>query len=71
MKTICNRTDLEQQSKADPVYPILDELVRVIMDADPTYNPEHRGYIVLIEEGDKERPLSDIGWDEYALKDLH
>ena len=64
-------TDLAQLDLADPAYPAVAELVRVLISAytEPgeTYNADDYGYIVLIEDGDQDRPLTDIGWPEYAL----
>ena len=70
MRTVRSRQDLTQLSPAHPAYPVLDELVRVIMDADPSYRADHHGFLVLIEEGDQDAPLSEIGWDEYRLATL-
>jgi len=70
MKTFRSRNDLQNLSPTHPAYPILDELIRVIMDTDPTFNADHHGYLVLIEEGDQDAPLSEIGWDEYRLATL-
>jgi len=70
MKTLKSRQDLSKLSPAHSAYPVMDELIRVIMDADPTYNADHHGYLVLIEEGDQDAPLSEIGWGEYRLATL-
>ena len=70
MKTFRSRQDLTKLSPTHPAHSVLDELIRVIMDADPTFNADHHGYLVLIEEGDQDAPLSEIGWDEYRLATL-
>ena len=70
MKTYRSRQDLTKLSPTHPAYSVLDELIRVIMDADSTYNADHHGYLVLIEEGDQDAPLSEIGWGEYRLATL-
>ena len=70
MKTFRSRQDLMKIPSTHPANPVLDELIRVIMDADPSFSAEQHGYLVLIEEGDQDAPLSDIGWDEYRLATL-
>ena len=70
MKTYRSRQDLTKLSPTHPAYSVLDELIHVIMDADSTYNADHHGYLVLIEEGDQDAPLSEIGWGEYRLATL-
>lgn len=71
MKTFKSASDLQSLRPDDPAHPVVAELVRVLIsaytDAGETYNAEDYGYIVLIEDGDQDRPLTDIGWDEYRL----
>jgi hypothetical protein len=42
----------------------------MIIDSDPTYNADHHGFLILVEEGDQDAPLTEIGWDEYRLATL-
>ena len=64
MITFKSPTDLSKLSTADPAYPVIEELVRDLIIAYDTpehpYTPEDYGYIVLIEEGDTDRILSEI-----------
>ena len=52
--------DLSKLSPTDPAYLIV---------AYDTPDPEVYGYIVLTEEGDAERVLSEI-WDDWTLRDI-
>ena len=71
MKTFKSHEDLKQLSPNDPAYPVVAELVRVLIDAyGETYNADDYGYIVLIEDGDQDRYLSEIDWPEYRLVDI-
>lgn len=70
MKTFRSRQDLMKIPSTHLAHAVLDELIRVIMDADPSFSAEQHGYLVLIEEGDQDAPLSEIGWDEYRLATL-
>ena len=73
MITFKSHADLSKLSPTDPAYPIVEDLVRDLIDAytweGHPYHPEDYGYIVLIEEGDTERILSEI-WVEWTLLDI-
>ena len=69
MKIIKSRTDLTQIPRTDSAYPIMDDLVRCLIDNYPPYNPEADGFLALIEEGDTEGPLIGI-WDDWTLLDI-
>ena len=73
MITFKSPADLSELSTADPAYPVIEELVRDLIVAYDTpehpYAPEDYGYIVLIEEGDTDRILSEI-WDDWTLLDI-
>ena len=74
MKTFKSHDDLRQLPPDDPAYSVVSELVRVLIDAytEPgeTYNADDYGYIVLVEDGDQDRYLSEIDWPEYRLVDI-
>lgn len=70
MKTFRSRKDLSKLPPTHPAYPVMDDLIRMIIDSDPTYNAEDHGFLVLIEKGDQDAPLSGVGWDEYRLATL-
>jgi hypothetical protein len=62
--------DLRQVSPDDPAYPILDDLVRRLIDEYPPYDPEADGWVVLVEPLDVDRGITEI-WDaETTLADL-
>ena len=73
MITFKTHADLSKLSRENPAYPIIEELVRDLIDAYDTpeqpYLPDDYGYIVLIEPGDTERVLSEI-WDDWTLLDI-
>ncbi len=69
MKIIKSRDSLSQIPLTDPVYPIMDDLIRCIIDEYPPYNPEADGFLVLIEEGDTDDPLIGI-WEDWGLLDI-
>lgn len=73
MKQFKSVEDLEQLSPDDPAYPIVAELVqRLIADYQAEgypYDPEADGWIVLIDEGDADRVLTEI-WDDWRLVDV-
>jgi len=74
MITFKSASDLRQLPPDDPAQPVVAELVRVLINAytEPgqTYNAEDYGYIVLIEDGDQDQPLTGIDWDEYTLSSI-
>ena len=64
MITFKSHSDLDQLDRKDPAYPVMEELVELLIDdfTEPgqSYNPEDYGYIVLIEKGDTDRALTDV-----------
>ena len=64
MKTFKSRSDLEKLSPDNPAYPIMEELVKVLIDdfnePGQTYSPNDFGFLVLIEAGDVDRVLTEI-----------
>ena len=68
-------SDLLRLGPAHSALPVLADLInRIITQSLKTkypYDPENDGYIVLIEEGDTDRPLTEIwGDDAYSLIDV-
>ena len=65
--------DLNQLSPKDPAYPIIKDLVHYLIEAyqpaGRNYDPSSDGWIVLIEESDVDRVLSEI-WDDWKLTDI-
>lgn len=66
--------DLHQLSPDDPAYPMVADLVqRLIVNYEAegfTYDPDADGWVVLIQEGDVDQPLTDIWDDGTKLTDL-
>jgi hypothetical protein len=64
VKTFKSHSDLEQLNSTGPAYPVIEELVRVLIDdfnePGQTYSPEDFGFLVLIEPGDIDRELTEI-----------
>jgi hypothetical protein len=64
MITFKSHSDLRKLRPDDPAFPVMEELVRVLIDDFTTpghpYSPEDYGYVVLIEKGDTDRVLTDI-----------
>lgn len=76
--------DLQQLSPTNPSYPVISDLVqRLIVDFPEgyTYDPSADGWIVLWEETDGNRPVSEIWdsttrltdllWEGWTKKDSH
>ena len=65
--------DLSKLQPDDPVFPIVADLVkRLITDyiaEGYVYRPEDDGWIVVIEEQDKDRVLTEI-WSDWTLLDI-
>ncbi|MBE9534115.1 MAG: hypothetical protein IMF03_03875 [Proteobacteria bacterium] len=65
--------DLQQLASNDPAYPIIKQLTQDLIEAYTApghpYIPEDYGWVVLIEEGDVERVLTEI-WDDWKLTDI-
>ena len=64
MITFKSRSDLEKLSPDNPARPVMDDLVKVLIDdfnePGQTYSPEDFGFLVLIESGDTDRELTEI-----------
>ena len=64
MKTFKSHSDLEKLAVDDPAFPVMEELVRVLIDdftlPGHLYDADDFGYLVLIEPGDVDRELNDI-----------
>ena len=64
MKTFKQHSDLEKLSRSDLAYPVMEKLVKVLIDdfKEPgqTYSPEDFGFLVLVEPGDTDRALTEI-----------
>ena len=64
MKTFKSHSDLEKLDFSDPAYPVMEELVKVLIDdfnePGQTYSPDDFGFLVLIEAGDVDRELTEI-----------
>ena len=76
-----SRDDLRQVRPDDPAYPILDDLVRRLIDEYPPYDPEADGWVVLVEPHDIDRgiheiwdantTLADLLWEGFTKRDGH
>jgi hypothetical protein len=73
MITFKSPQDLRKLSPNNPAFPVLKHLVQVLIDAytwpGHPYPPEDYGYVVLIEEEDADRVLTEI-WDDWTLVDI-
>ena len=73
MITFKSHADLSKLSTTDPAFPVIQELVRDLIEAFDTperpYNADDEGYIILIERGDTDRILTEL-WDDYRLVDI-
>ena len=62
--TFKSHSDLEKLHPDDPARPVMEELVRVLIDDFTTpghpYDADDYGYLVLIEPGDTDRELNEI-----------
>jgi hypothetical protein len=68
-------SDLSKLPHDDPAHPVIEDLAnRLLVTDNPVsrpYDPEADGWIVLIEENDVDRPLTEIwGDDAYSLIDV-
>jgi hypothetical protein len=73
MKTFKCHSDLEQLNCNDPAYPVVKELIELLID-DFTwdghpYDSEQFGFLCLVQPGDTDRVLSDIDMP-WCLKDI-
>ncbi len=84
MKIFKYETDLHKIDIDHPALPIINDLIhRLIVTVNRrghSYNPDNDGYIVLVEEGDSDRPLTeiwpdgdrrliDVPWEGVAMDD--
>ncbi len=82
MITFKSRADLCQLSTTAPAYPVMDELIKLLIDDYTTperpYLPDADGYQVLIEQGDVDRVLDlpelqcrllDVPWEGASMRD--
>ena len=64
MITFKSHSDLRKLHPDDPARPVMEELVRVLIDDFTTpghpYNADDFGYLVLIEPGDVDRELNEV-----------
>jgi len=81
MMTFKSNADLNKLDTDDPVFPVMKELVEVLIDAytfpGHPYIPEDYGYLVLIEEGDVDAvidlpevqcKLLDVLWEGASMR---
>ena len=64
MITFKSHEDLQKLHPDDPAFPVMEELVRVLIDdfTEPgqDYSPDDYGYLVLIEPEDVDRELNEV-----------
>ncbi len=60
MNIIKSRDNLSQIPPTSPAYPIMDDLIRCLIDDYPQYDPEADGFLVSIEEGDTDGPQNKL-----------
>jgi len=62
MKTFKCHADLEQLDTDNPAYPVIEELIELLIDDFPEqpYDADCFGHLCLVEPGDTDRVLSDI-----------
>lgn len=74
MRQFKSESDLQQLDTSNPSFPIVEDLVRrLIVDYAAegwNYDPEADGWVVLWEEADGNRPVSEIWDDNTRLTDL-
>ncbi len=63
MITFKSEADLQQLPKDNPAYPVIEDLVQRLIIDYPSYDPDADGFIVLLEEDDVNRNLTEI-WSE-------
>jgi hypothetical protein len=68
-------TDLHKLDIDNPAYPVIENFIyRLIVTADTEqhpYNPDNDGFIILVEKGDIDRPLTEIWKDgDWGLSDI-
>ncbi len=75
MLKFISEADLLRLNPADPAYPIIEDFVhRLITEGKKSefgYSPEADGYLVLLDQDDVDRSLTEIwGEDAYCLIDV-
>ncbi len=75
MLKFTSEADLLRLNTSNPVYPVVEEFVqRLITETKKSefgYSPEADGYLVLLDQNDVDRPLTEIwGDDAYRLIDV-
>lgn len=62
MTTFKSPGDLAQLDPHDPAYPVVRELIEVLIEDFPTqpYNAEDYGYVLLVEPQDTHRELTEL-----------
>jgi len=75
MITFKSEADLLRLNPADPAYTIIEEFVQRLItepkNSEFGYSPEDDGYLVLLDQDDIDRPLTEIwGDDPYSLIDV-
>ena len=74
MITFKHHSDLEKLHRNDPAYPVVEELVQLLIDdftwENHPYDLDDYGYIVLIENGDVDMPwrLADVPWEGASIR---
>ncbi|NGX16145.1 hypothetical protein [Wenzhouxiangella sp. XN24] len=74
-----SQADLGQLPQGHPAYPVIKELIALLIDDFPVqpYNADDYGYLVLVEPGDTDRELleldmpwtlSEIPWEGASLR---
>ena len=73
MKTFKSPEDLNKLVPDDPVFPIVEDLVKCLITdyiaEGYEYMPEDDGWIVVIEPHEKDRVLTEI-WSDWTLLDI-
>ena len=82
MITFKSHNDLLKLNNHDPAYPVMEELVKVLIDdftaPGQVYDADDFGYLVLIEPDDTDRvltdvdmpwTLADIPWEGASMRD--
>ena len=71
MLKFTSEADLLRLNPAHSALPIITDLINRLIKQGYPYDPENDGYIVLVEEGDIDRPLTEIWSDDaYCLIDV-
>jgi hypothetical protein len=72
MLKFTSEADLLHLNPDDPAHTVIEELVqRLFKKSEFGYSPEADGYLVLLDQDDVDRPLTEIwGDDAYSLIDV-